>query len=206
MKQHNIGYWSRINVKPPIKSCPIVTTLTCTYVARAKNKDMKTLQTRQMTPSHVLVLSSSETSPMIAATSPPGPAEHQSSVSRRTVSVLLLWLNREGLFDMNLASSSVPPTCFCSSCKPFLHQTQSFNLTLFRPTHHHYALSRFRNLWLSVHYLKIRLYDYETCFVRNYIDLSYNLEKRLLINCNTGNLVGPAAPYNKTSTRLPSPQ
>lgn len=56
---------------------PTVTTLTCTYVARAKNKDMQTLQTRQMTQSHVFVLSSLETSPITAATSPPGRAEHQ---------------------------------------------------------------------------------------------------------------------------------
>lgn len=68
---------------------------------------MKTLQTCQATRSHVLALFSLQTSPIVVATSPPGRAERQSSVSRRTDSVLLLGLNSEGLFDICIASSKV---------------------------------------------------------------------------------------------------
>lgn len=47
------------------------TALTCTYVARAKNKDINTLQTCQTTESHVPLLCAFLTSPIVASTSPP---------------------------------------------------------------------------------------------------------------------------------------
>lgn len=69
-------------------------TLTWTYVARAKKKDMNTLQTRQITESHDSDFLSLQTSPIVVADlSLPRPAERDVTMweNRRLSSLIHQW-------------------------------------------------------------------------------------------------------------------